>query len=765
MTATQCGVLLPFPQPPTPDQAPKDGYRSLDERIAIGKARAKELPLEQIGDPPPRDGRPDIVEVWDEGGLPEHRSERQSPRLTMRTRSRPSLPPCTIGVRPMRSDKCLPTAEFASSGDDGKPLTVRIHRRAISRGRHQKQKNPCDSRCCRHIAGVSEAEAPVGVEPTIRICNPVTEPVWSCVPVSIHPFFASVCIGGEGAGELNLLLFKSPPSAQSTHASVPASHETATIMIRLSFKLLSLGLLTLACMAAASTASAGTLTTWSGTAANNNWSTNGNWTTEPTTSGTFSLVYRGAPTRTTSTNDIGPGAVTIDSILFNNTNTGTFTSQFILSRSATSPALSLVNGATVTTTAVTSGTLTDSISSNLAFGGTATFNMGSRHNLNLSGTLTGGGSLVKQGDGDLNLSNTNTNGLIALSIEQGVVQVNTTAIDGITGLTVDIGSSGTTGTFRTNGVGSAGTPYATNIQFNLNGDANITPNNSNITFNAANFNQVVASVTTPVTLSLIGGSVALKGTQTINGVIQDNSASGKVNVTIGTATSQNVWVLKGINTYTGSTTIEAGGKLLMNGTISGSSTTTSYGYLGGSGTFGGAVIMSSGTLAPGGSSVGGVILDTVGDLTMASLSLGSTATTQLSITGSTSALYDQLIGSSTLNYGGTLALTMADTTSYNNGTFFNLFTGFTGSPTGDLSGITLNAVGTDFAGLTFTGTDGVWTSTRTANDQALVFSQSTGTLTVVPEPSTCAMALAGLAYGGWQMIRRRRLRQPPTLAA
>jgi hypothetical protein len=347
------------------------------------------------------------------------------------------------------------------------------------------------------------------------------------------------------------------------------------------------------------------------------------------------------------------------------------------------------------------------------------------------------------------------------------VQVNTTSIAGITGLTVDIGSSGTTaGTFRTTGVGSALTPYATNVQFNLNGDANITPNNSNITFNAANFNQAVASVTTPVTLSLIGGTAIAKGTQTINGGIQDNSMSGKVNVTIGTPTSWNVWVFNGGNTYTGDTTVEAGGKLLMNGTISGSSTTTSYGYLGGSGTFGGAVIISSGTLAPGGSSVGGGTVDTVGDLTMASLSLGSTATTEMTITGSTPALYDQLIGSSTLNYGGTLALTMTDnTTSYNNGTVFNLFTGFTGSPTGDLSGITLNAVGTDFDGLTFTGTDGVWYSNFNSNQQALVFSQSTGTLTVVPEPSTCAMALAGLAYGGWQMIRRRRLRQPPTLAA
>ena len=35
----------------------------------------------------------------------------------------------------------------------------------------------------------------------------------------------------------------------------------------------------------------------------------------------------------------------------------------------------------------------------------------------------------------------------------------------------------------------------------------------------------------------------------------------------------------------------------------------------------------------------------------------------------------------------------------------------------------------------------------------------------VPEPSTCAMALAGLSCGGWQMWRRRRLRQAASLAA
>jgi fibronectin-binding autotransporter adhesin len=556
----------------------------------------------------------------------------------------------------------------------------------------------------------------------------------------------------------NLLL-----SSLTTTRSTDSATQTQDALMYVS--VLRNTLLTLACMAAAGTASAGTITTWSGTAANNNWSTNGNWTTKPTTSGTFSLVYRGNPTRTTSTNDIGPGAVSVDSILFNNTNSGTFTSQFILSRSSTSPALSLVNGATVTSTAATSGTLTDTISSNLAFGGTATFNMGSTHNLNLSGTLSGGGSLVKQGAGDLTL--TNTNDLAALSIEQGVVQVNATSfgtllLRGVNDLVVDLGSSGQTGTLRTTGVGSAGSPVSTNMQVRLNGNGNITPNgSSNITFNAANFNQAVASVTTPVTLGLIGGAGGSNGTQIINGAIQDNSGSGTVGVQIGTATSQNAWVLNGINTYTGDTTVQAGGKLLMNGEVAAGSTTTSYGYLGGSGTFGGAVIVSSGTLAPGGFSAAGGIVDTVGSLTVGSLSLGSAATTQLTITGSTSDLYEQLIGSSTLNYGGTLALTLTDNTpSYDDGTFFSLFTGFT-SGSGTFAGITLSADGTDFAGLTFSGPDanGDWLSTWNSvgvYGQALKFSQSTGTLTVVPEPSTIVFAGIGMAMFGWSTWTRRR---------
>ena len=500
---------------------------------------------------------------------------------------------------------------------------------------------------------------------------------------------------------------------------------TKVMQIKLKSKFLAT---TVACMAAASTASAGTLTTWSGSGANSNWSTAANWSTPLNTSDTFSLVFSGN-LRTTATNDLS-GEVIVDSILFTNTVGGSPTSNFTLKKSAatvllqsTTPALSFLNGATVTTNAATSGTLSDSITSAIAFGGTATFNMGSNHNFLLSGVLTGG-TLVKQGAGDLNLSNTNT--FTALSIQEGTVQVNSLSIAGITGLTVDIGSSGQTGTFRFAHSGT--TPVPTNMKFNLNGDANITTGNfGNITFNAANFNQAVAGVTTPVTLSLIGGGSIAKGTQTINGVIQDNSASGKVGVTIGNATSQNVWVLNGINTYTGSTTIEANGKLLMNGSVAAGSTTTTNGYLGGSGTFGGAVIVSSGTLAPGGSSAGGVIDDTVDVLTMASLSLSGSSQTLMQINGTTRGTdYDGLdISGGGLINGGVLSLSFGNSSAFANNTAFDLFN-FSGSQSGNFSDVTSTGY---YAG-TWALANGKWT--LESRGQILSFTPSTGDLVAEP---------------------------------
>ncbi len=91
-----------------------------------------------------------------------------------------------------------------------------------------------------------------------------------------------------------------------------------------------------------------------------------------------------------------------------------------------------------------------------------------------------------------------------------------------------------------------------------------------------------------------------------------------------------------------------------------------------------------------------------------------------------------------------------------------------GSESGDFSSLTMAGGSSPYAGLTFgaLGTGGYgadawvsdWTTPSDPNGQRLVFYQDTGVLAVVPEPSTYAMALAGLACGGWQMYRRRRLK-------
>ena len=51
---------------------------------------------------------------------------------------------------------------------------------------------------------------------------------------------------------------------------------------------------------------------------------------------------------------------------------------------------------------------------------------------------------------------------------------------------------------------------------------------------------------------------------------------------------------------------------------------------------------------------------------------------------------------------------------------------------------------------------GDWISTWNTDHQRLIFSQSTGTLTVVPEPSTIVFAGIGIAMFGWSTWTRRR---------
>jgi len=210
--------------------------------------------------------------------------------------------------------------------------------------------------------------------------------------------------------------------------------------------------------------------------------------------------------------------------------------------------------------------------------------------------------------------------------------------------------------------------------------------------------------------------------------------------------------LTGTSSYTGATAVN-GGSMLVNGRLGNTVVSVGNGaLLGGSGTIDGVLtVLAGGTLSPGNSP---------GVLTVGSLSLSDGSHTLMEINNTS--LHDQIVGTGTLTYGGNLDLVISG--SYADGTTFNLFRNFS-TKNGDFAANGLNVTGSEYGGLAFTGTAGVWTSAWTTNHQRLVFSTNTGDLVVVPEPSAYAMAVAGLAFGGWRMMRRRRLRQAPALAA
>jgi autotransporter-associated beta strand protein len=317
------------------------------------------------------------------------------------------------------------------------------------------------------------------------------------------------------------------------------------------------------------------------------------------------------------------------------------------------------------------GGTSGSVQGNILNNSTLTFNRSNM--LTFSGVISGTGQLIKLGAGTLILtgSNTYTGG--------------TTISDGI----LQIGNGGTSGS----------------VQGNI-------LNNSTLTFNRS-------------------------GNVTFSGVI---SGTGQL-IKLGPGTL----ILTGANTYTGGTTIN-GGTLLLNGagtigtgnlTMAGGTldvtgitvptfTLASGTTLSGVGTINatGKTVQVDGILSPG-NSPGTLTIN--GDLT-----LSPTAVSNFEINGTTSGLFDRIVGVNSMTFGGTL----------------NLTTGYAAA-LGDSVQL--------FSANTYSGTFSSITGTNLGGGLSWIFDAANGTITVIPEPSTWVMLVGGLAA---LILLRCRCRNP-----
>ena len=358
----------------------------------------------------------------------------------------------------------------------------------------------------------------------------------------------------------------------------------------------------------------------------------------------------------------------------------------------------------------------------------------------VSAVVTGVSGMQKGGSGTLVLSGANTY-TGNTTIRGGILSVATIGTTGSASSNLGAGTStinfgiggGTAATLLYTGTGEI-TDRVVNVNMSALSTLTIQNDGSGALAFTSNLTNLVDRT---ATLVLSGGN---------GGVFSGNVVNGATAATSFTKNGTGTWTLSGTNTYTGNTTVSAG-TLLINGNGSGATgaVAVNVGTLGGNGTIGGDVTIANATtaiLAP------GTVADSTETLTLNNKNLtfsGASSQLHLDITGTAAGTFDKIVGINTLADNG--AITFALSGTYGTASWDVLDFA---SKSGNFASVTL--AGT-YSGTLSTLTGDTWTGT--VGGQDWTFEQTTGLLSVVPEPAT--WALLAFSLTAVMIFRRRKL--------